>query len=428
VLVSRSARPLDRSIPGLLTVEGWAYAAERGAADAIARAADEGARVLGRSPGAASEAAVMAELQGRTLDAWSAFIEDLRVRPFVDQDESLLVSSRLSGSDSPLEALFREVWRQVGGADRSRGHDNQLAAAARFGRMISFVEQRRMDEISRIFLELNIALRGDDEGRSGRRLRARAASVRALQQAPRLVVQIVEDVVAQTMAGNGDLDRPPAARLWEAGLAAACSAALAGYPFAIEGPAADLAQARAMLAPGGELDSFFKAHLRSLMDIPEDGSPWRWKPDARLSGLRPESAEFFERTTVVGQALFPPEGVTVGFATIAWAFGQGADPTVWLGGSVSPDAWTPLAWPGREPGAGLRIHTGPGDRREWRGEWGLLEFLDMARLRPRDGGQRFRLDTGAGPSRIYLELVFNHAVNPASARPLLSGLTCPPTL
>ena len=39
-------------------------------------------------------------------------------------------------------------------------------------------------------------------------------------------------------------------------------------------------------------------------------SPWRWKPEARLSGFRPESAAFFERAAAVGGTRsFPPDGV-----------------------------------------------------------------------------------------------------------------------
>ncbi len=83
---------------------------------------------------------------------------------------------------------------------------------------------------------------------------------------------------------------------------------------------------------------------------------------------------------------------------------------------------------GRDPGEGLRIHTHSGAASVWPGDWGLLHFLDAARLRPRDGGQRFRLDVGTGPSRIYFALVFTRPANPASARALLSGLSCPPAL
>jgi type VI protein secretion system component VasK len=393
--------------------------------------AEEGARVLGRAPGTVSEAEVMAELQDRTLHAWSAFLADLRVRPFVDRRESVLVSGRLGSSGSPLEGLLREVWRQVGGADRSRGHDNQLRASATFGGMIRFVEQGRMAEISRIFAELNVALAAaadDDAGRrSLRNVQARTASARTLQQAPRLVVQIVEEVIAQALAGDRELDQPPLMRLWERELAPACDAALAGYPF-MPGADADMTRVAALLAPSGQLARFFDAYLGPLMDVRE--SPWRWNPDARLSGLHPESAAFFERAAALGDALFPPEGIALGFATIAQAIAQKETPAVRLGGSAAPasDGRTLLAWPGRDPSDGLRIHTGSAAASVWEGEWGLLHFLDAARLRPRDGGQRFRLDVGTGASRVYFELTFNRSANPASARASLSGLRCPPAL
>jgi type VI protein secretion system component VasK len=116
VLVRRSGRPLDQEIPGLLTAAGWAAATGGGAQAAIARAAAEGARVTGAPPAATvDEAALFEVLQRRTLDAWAEKLAVLRVRPFTDQPGSVLISGTLGRSGSPLEALFRAVWYQVGG-------------------------------------------------------------------------------------------------------------------------------------------------------------------------------------------------------------------------------------------------------------------------------------------------------------------------
>ena len=77
------------------------------------------------------EEALLEELQRRTLEAWSDELADLRVKPFTDQPGSVLISGTLGRSGSPLEALFRAVWHEVGGDDRSRSHLNQLRVATR---------------------------------------------------------------------------------------------------------------------------------------------------------------------------------------------------------------------------------------------------------------------------------------------------------
>ena len=77
----------------------------------------------------------------------------------------------------------------------------------------------------------------DADAEVGRRrlmdVQARAASIATLSQAPRLVVQIIEDVLAQTARSHEGLLKPRAALVWQRDLGPACRAAIAGrYPFA----------------------------------------------------------------------------------------------------------------------------------------------------------------------------------------------------
>jgi type VI protein secretion system component VasK len=291
-----------------------------------------------------------------------------------------------------------------------------------------------MDEIARLFAGLNVALSAlDDDEEVGRRrlmdVQARAASIAALNQAPRLLAQIVEDVLAQTAASQEGLLKPRVALVWQRDLAGACRYALADrYPFA-PGADADLGTVEALLGPEGTLAGFVAGGLAPLLDRSE--SPWRWKPEARLSGFQPESATFFERAAAAGQALFPPEGVGLTLTALA----QRGAGTVSLGGvpaqvetSGEPAA---LAWPGPEPEAGLAIAFATQSAREsrtWEGAWGLLKFLDGLRLRARDGGRRYLIDVRLDTTRAYLELEFAGPANPAAARGLIAGLACPPAL
>ena len=433
-LVRRSGRPLDEGIPGLFTAAGWQTTVGSAATAAVARAAAESERVLGRRGDSVPEVALQDTLQHRTLDAWTAYLQDLRVRPFSDQPTALLTTGALATRGSPLEALFREVWREVGGEDRSRSHPNQLRIAATFGPVIQYVEQGHLAEISRLFATLNVAVAelGDDADVSRRRLmdvQSRAASVAALNQAPLLVVQIIEDVLAQTVVAQGGPGRPRAALAWEQHLAGACSAVIAdAYPFGA-GPDADLATVADLLAPEGRISRFFATELAPLMST--EATPWRWKPEARLSGFSPESAAFFERAAVVSAALFPSGGVTLNLSALA----QRGAATVSLGGATAPvtteGAAAALAWPGPAPESGFLIAFGDGagnGSAAWHGPWGLLRFLDGLHLRRRDGGQRFLLDVKLPNTRAYLELAFATPSNPAAVRPLLSDLRCPRTL
>ncbi len=105
---------------------------------------------------------------------------------------------------------MREIWVQAGGTDRARSHPQQLAVAAEFGPMIQYVEGGRMAEIARLFAGLNVALAAQDrdEEKGQQRLMSvqdRATSVAALGVAPKVVVQLVEDTLAQTGAAHADL-------------------------------------------------------------------------------------------------------------------------------------------------------------------------------------------------------------------------------
>jgi type VI protein secretion system component VasK len=436
VLVRRSARPLGADLPGLYSAAGWDFARDRGAAAAAARAAAQAHILLGDGRTAEVEA-VLSRLQDATIAAWRAWLADLRVRPFADQPGALLVSGRLAASPSPLDALIREMWRQTGGGDRSRPFAEQVRVAAAFAPAIQFVETGRMAEIARIFASLNVALATlDADAELGAEalmdVQERAAGVVALNQAPPIVAQIVEDTLAQTAASNEGLLRSRVALRWEA-QAAACRDAIDGlYPFG-PGPDADFDAVAAVLGPDGLVEGFFARELAGLID--SAASPWRWKPEARLTGLSPESAAFFERAAAIRARLFAAAPTPRAELTLT-ALAQSGPASVSLGGAVAPlDARADvqpaaLAWPGPEPARGFAIAFGarPEDRRTEEGPWGLLRFLDGLRLRSREDDRRFLVDVRLGSSRVYFDLGFAASANPVAARRLMRGLTCPATL
>ena len=440
VLQRRSGQPINDPVPGLFTAEGWIYARDFGAGIAVQTARAEAGRLFDPPVHTANDTPdrVMARLQKETLARWKTLINDLRVRPFSDAEAAIFVSGRLSAADTPLVALLREVWNQSGGNDRLRSHAMQLSVATEFGPMIQYVEQGRMADIAALFASLNGALGSmDRDAETGlQRLMSvqdRANSIATLRQAPVVVVQIVEDALAQTAAAHADMLTNPLTRAWQAEVLPLCQAAVDDkFPFAEGGPDADVQSVARLLAPGGTLERFFRARAEPYLDT--SGPEWRWKPEARFSGLSPESAEFFHASRAVSAGLFGANrslGAELSLAALA----EKGKAFVSIGGQGGPVETTvdilSLSWPGAQPEAGVEVSfqtpDGSATLKE-PGAWGLMHLLMPLRLRERDEGQRFLVDLRAGAARLFVEITFGAPDNPLARRGILKGFSCPPVL
>ncbi len=439
VVVRRSGRSLDEGLDGLYTAAGWDYARDIGAGTAVQRARDMAPAVLGTALPMRNDAPdlVLDVLQRETLAQWKAWLADLRVRPFSDREGAILISGSLSQRASPLDRLIREVWTEVGGRDRTRPHALQVRIAAEFGAMIQYVEQDRIAELSALFSSLNVALGSIDfdEERGAEKLMSlqdRARSVAALAAAPPVIAQIAEDVLAQTSAAHANLLQNPLTRRWQQDVYPLCHATVNGrFPFH-DGPDAALGDFRDLFGPTGALRGFVTAQAGRYLDT--GASPWRWKPEARLSGLSPETATFLEHAVAISQAYFG-EAADLGTMVELAALAERGDAMIFIGGEGVPvrasDTAEVLAWPGPAPEAGAEVtfrDGGVSARVAGEGAWGLLRLLDGTRLRARDDGARFLVDLRSDAGRIFLEMRFPRPVNPVAARPLLRGLTCPPVL
>jgi type VI protein secretion system component VasK len=381
---------------------------------------------------------VLDRLHRETIAAWKEFLADLRVRPFRSREQAIRVSGALARAENPLTRLLREVWRQAGGEDRGRSHEQQLRLAREFGPTIQYVEAGRMAEIARLFSRLNVALGAADfdEERAAERLMDvadRSRSIQALKAAPTIVVQIAEDVLAQSARAPGEgLAQNPLTRQWQQLVYPACREAVEGrYPFA-DGPEADMDALARLLGPEGALPSFFARGVQEYLDTAE--SPWRWKPEARFAGLGPESAAFFERAMLVSEALFDRSGRLRLDLTLA-ALAERGRTMVAIGGEGAPVRATgeaaKLVWPGPEPAKGVEVsfREGPDAARiRHEGAWGLIRLLDTLRLRLRDEGRRVLLDLRTDEGRVFLRMDMADPVNPVSARAALRGFACPPVL
>ena len=439
VMTRRLGRPVTDPVPGIYTATGWEHARRFGAGLAVQETRAIAQAILGRElpHGHDTPDRVMDRLQAETIDFWRGWLGDLRVRPFTDRDTALLVSGLLARERSPLTSLLSEVWREAGGTDRSRSYAQQLGLATEFGPMIQYVEQGRIREIASLFSALNVALAEVefDAERGAERLmgvQERSRSVAALQAAPELVGQIVEDVLAQTSAAHSSPLSNPLIRRWQAELYPLCRTAIDGlYPFG-DGPDAPFDTVAALLGPGGALESFVLAEAKPWLDT--EAEAWRWKPEARLTGLTPEGARFLQRALSAGRALAAGGdvfGAELTFAALAErgvaavSIGSDAVPVRAAGGSET------LVWPGPAPEAGAEISFRDGAataRLAAAGPWGFLRLLDASRLRARDDGARYLVDVRAEAGRVFLEIRFSSPANPVTARGIARGLACPPAL
>lgn len=439
ILRRKSGQPIETPIPGLYTQAGWEHARDFGAGLAVQAARDRAAQLFPAPPRPQNDTpdVLMDRLQDDTLARWSDYLADLRVREFTSPEASVLVSGELARRASPLEGLLREVWVQVGGADRRRSHPQQLRIAAEFGPVIQYVEAGRMQEIATLFAGLNVALGAldRDEETGQQRLMSvqdRAASVSTLGVAPRVVVQLVEDTLAQTGAAHADLLSNELTRRWQTEVLQTCIAVTNGrFPFAEGGGDADPRAVADLLAPGGLIDRFIKTRAVEMLDTSD--TPWRWKPEARFEGLSPDSAIFLQRATEVGVGLFP-DGRLQARLTLS-ALAERGRAFVALGGAGGPvEATTDslvLDWPGTAPDAGIEVTFTTGEteaRLAEPGLWGLVRLLGPLRLRERDNGQRFLVDLRADTARLFLEITFDRPQNPLAQRNLMKDFTCPPVL
>lgn len=435
VLQRRSGMGMEMPIDGLFTQSGWDYARKVGAGLAVQTARAEAARLFDKLPPQENDSPdqVLDILQRETLTQWKAFLGDIQVRPFSDPEQAVLVSGRLAAPDSPLAKLLPEVWAQVGGLDRTRPHAMQLRIASDFAALIQYSEDGRMDEIADLFASLNVALGAmdRDEPRGLQRLmnaKSRGATLAALRTAPPMVVQIVEDVLAQTSAAQADPLSNPLTKAWQAEVLSLCKQVTEGrYPFA-EGADVPLSELVALLGSGGAIDRFYRTRAEPYIDT--SATPWRWKPDARFAGLDPKSAEFLQRTQAIA-AGFTAKGTEMTLAALA----ERGKTFVAVGGQGGPVETTleplRLIWPGPEPSAGaeVRFTTTAGSATVVEpGEWGLFRILDGIRLRERDGGKRFLIDLKSGDARLFMEMTVPNEANPVSRWALLKGLACPTAL
>ena len=446
IFLRKSGIDMSQPIAGLYTAAGWTFARDVGAGLAVQTARKAAADLFQSTLPEQNQAPdlVLNALQRRTIDQWSVYLADLRVRPFADTDTAILISGRLSEKHSPIEALLREVWNETGGNDRSRSFQQQQSVAATFADAIRYVDQQgggkggSLADISALFASLNVALGAMDRDKATglQRLMTatdRAQSFVALRHAPPIVEQIVEDVLAQTGQSHADTLTNPLTKAWQTEALDSCKQATEGlFPFAEKGSDADFAKVQQVFAPMGVLDRFFRSRAAPYIDT--SVSPWRWKPEASFNGVSQDSAVFFQKAQAITNGLFASRatsGDTFTMGALAER-GKAFITLSGLGGPVEASATDlAVAWPGTEPDKGIEVSFQSPDgaaQLTHPGIWGIYHLVQGLRLRERDGGKTFHVDLRSGNARLFLEINFPTAANALSIRGLLGGFACPSVL
>jgi type VI protein secretion system component VasK len=437
VFVLRSGRDLGKGVPHAYTRNGWDLAKTGAIDEAIRIARIEAAKLLPRPSGASIDVRrqVTDRMQAESLAIWKAWLEDLRVRPFVDGKSAIVVSGALSREASPLARIVEEVWREAGGDDPTRPVANKDQINATFGPAVSYVRQGGISELSSLFATLNVALStmGVDETRGIDALQSfqeRARSVAALKEAPPLVAQIAEDVLAQTSAAHARVLSNPLTREWQARIYPVCQRAIDGrYPFHV-GEDVALRRFDDFFGAGGALRRFYAQYASTNLDT--TGDTWRWSTEARLNGVTPESAAFLQRAMTISQ-VFYNENRAFGTSFEMSPLAEQGQTQIRLGGQDAQlsNQGLSLAWPGTQPEEGMAVTFSRGGTLAEVAEpglWGFLRLIDQTSLRNRDDGRRQLVDLRADGGRLFFEMSFPQPLNPVSARKLLKGITCPPVL
>ena len=437
VFIFRSGRSLDAGVPHLYTRQGWDLTKSGALEDAVRIARIEAAKLFPR-PGASSintREQVFDRLQDATVRYWQAWLEDLRVRPFVDEQSAIVVSGALSRRNSALLQVIETIWTEAGGDDPTRPVANASRIEATLGAALLYVRSPEFDQMRALFSSLNVALATMDQDETrgidalmGLQDRAEAGAV--LKSAPSLVAQIAEDVLAQTSATHAEVLSNPLTREWQTRVYPICQRAIDGrYPFH-RGDDADLMSLDAFFGTGGALPRFYAQYAERNLDTSSE--TWRWTADVRLSGVKPESAVFLQRAMTVAQILYGEDqvfGTSFDMAPLAMR----GRAIVRLGGVNTPleSDGVALTWPGQQPLDGMSVtfsDGGPLARVEETGLWGLLRVLDQTSIRQRNEGRRQLVDLRVDGGRIFFELLFSSALNPVAGKGHFHGISCPPVL
>jgi type VI secretion system protein ImpL len=171
------------------------------------------------------------------------------------------------------------------------------------------------------------------------------------------------------------------------------------YPFTREGEDASLADVADFYRPGGgRLWGFYGESLKSA--VPRAGDGFQFGKQLGGTSLRPDLLPFLQHAQEVTTVLFPQ-----GSSEPQVAFSVRVRPTPRIAAVFlevdgqrieyrnGPEEWHKLTWPGKSPGASLRVRAADGQEEVLQrdGEWGLFRLLEAGSVKGEPRGLEFSM-------------------------------------
>ncbi len=241
---------------------------------------------------------------------------------------------------------------------------------------------------------------------------------------PPEIARIISPVARDAIRTGGISVGMGVANAWRSQVVPLCEAAFKRYPF-VPGspddvPVDDFAR---LLGPGGEMERFFNANLKSYVDTTR--RPWRWiAKDRAPSGISETSLTEFEHAAQIREGLFNNgSSVQVRFqltpVAMDSAVGQasvdiGGQTLTYAHGSLQAQ---PFIWPGADGKYGVRLTMTPAAAggvvaiTEKDGPWALLRLLD-GHIKPGAQSDKFRVSFQGGGGAVVFELAASSVRNP----------------
>lgn len=394
---------------------------------------------------------------------WSSVLEDLNLAESSSLEHTIQALSVLTGNDSPLKRLLAAVARETRlepdsppadvaskdsgiesavrqTVDRLLGSSGGRDAVTEYG--ASAVTQHfqplhdlvgapsgaaaPIDGILALLKDYQVHLIATEEASRrqmppppGDLLQARIKSeaIRYPQPVRNILLGLLGSASGQAAAtAQAGLQKAIAG-----GVGSYCKQATANrYPFvkssANDVPLGDFAR---LFAPGGELDSFFQANLKSYVDT--EARVWKARPIAEgVASIAPAVVAQFQNADVIREAFFPNRQANPS-ASIEWTLID-LDPSlseVRLGSDGQVFGFSPgrqvsarMQWPSLSPNAVITLAApGAPGTLEASGPWSLFRLLDKGRIKS-GGTDRYRVEFDFGGRTATFEMRVPSIRNP----------------
>jgi type VI secretion system protein ImpL len=486
VFYRASGKPLTEGIPGFYTVEGFHTVLLANLAETARQVAGE-SWVLGEKSSLNPLGNGLAALQNDVVNLytqdyarlWDGMLADLDVQPLGGGEAGIRTLYILGSPQSPMRDLLTSIVHELTLSKAPPPSAEDIAAGklegklegkanARLGNLFGSATPAKppgqaIDDRYRALrdyvgtgpgapLDLAIKLLGDLQqqlaasagagaGGAAPAVAAGGNVIPMLQaegsRAPPPVQRWLTIISKGTSAARAGAGKAAAKAAFAApdGPAALCEAAVNGrYPFtrsaAAEIPLDDFNK---LFAPGGKLDTYFKAQIAPFVDM--SGRAWRLAP---VGDVPPPISSYdlaeFQRAASIRDLFFGSGGLSVHFEIAPDTLDVAAkQSTLDLSGTSIVYAHgltrgTQVNWPGQGMND-VRLSFDPPPPGgtgviETQGPWALFRFFDKGAMSPGISPEQFSLAFSVGPHQMTYRIRAGSVLNPFGAG-ILQGFRCP---